>query len=538
MFFFSFLACFFFVSASASLAQGQGGFDIPIQRRVGNRSYKRGDVSGSTGLGNNADVLYTVPIELGNSVAAVNLDTGSSDLWVVSDACQADACKGSTVARYPMASAKSTQTNISLQYGDSTTGTSASGVVGLDTATIAGIAMTNQAVGLINITNNQIVQFEAAGIFGLGFPTLVEEARVVDKFGPIQETDDFLRATYTDGPLLTRIAMTNQLEMAMFSITLQRSTVDISGNGMLTIGRLPDGVDNSSLTWVPVRLYRVEDGGLQPPTFAPNEYSPLNRRWEIDIDGVFLDGQKVADSTIPPVNVDPRRVTALIDTGNSIVRGPQDMVANILKAVSPTYDPTNRDAAVTLPCSVPHTLAFQIGGKIFPVDPRDFISPSADGDTTTCVADNIVATDAPRTGSVYRWSLGDTFMKSNLIAFHYGNLTHPSVDPPRIGFLSTVPTNADDLLRQAVQDAKDNGGDFEETLVMAPTASAAAAGAQVTVTPARAAMLTRTVTLSPPAMTSSSKGNLDRDNAAIAFALPTYLGRCIPLALLLMVFVI
>lgn len=116
---------------------------------------------------------------------------------------------------------------------------------------------------------------------------------------------------------------------------------------------------------------------------------------------------------------------------------------------------------------------------MFPVDPRDFIGPLSDGDTTTCVADNLVPTDAPRAGSLYRWSLGDPFMKScahispylrcfpdtsshrNLVAFHYGNLTHPSVDPPRIGFLSTVPANADDLLRQAVVDAKNNGGDFE-----------------------------------------------------------------------------
>ncbi|KAG6916185.1 hypothetical protein DXG01_008115 [Tephrocybe rancida] len=49
----------------------------------------------------------------------------------------------------------------------------------------------------------------------------------------------------------------------------------------------------------------------------------------------------------------------------------------------------------------------------------------------------------------------------NLVAFYFGNLTHPSVDPPRVGFLSTVPANADELLTQAVQDAQDNGNTFE-----------------------------------------------------------------------------
>lgn len=65
-------------------------------------------------------------------------------------------------------------------------------------------------------------------------------------------------------------------------VTLQRDIIDVSGsNGALTVGRLPDGIDNSSLTWVPVRLYGPNDGGLNPPQFAPDEvrfYSPHGRR--------------------------------------------------------------------------------------------------------------------------------------------------------------------------------------------------------------------------------------------------------------------
>jgi len=235
--------------------------------------------------------------------------------------------------------------------------------------------------------------------------------------------------------------------------------------------------------------------------------------------------------------VNPGRVTALIDTGNSILRGPQDMVNSIIKTVSPTFDPTNTNAVPTLPCSVPRTVTFQIGGKMFPVDPRDFISPLQQGDTATCIADKLVATDAPSMGSLYRWSLGDPFMKSNLVAFHYGNLTHPSADPPRIGFLSTVPSNADDLLRQAVQDAKNNGGNFKETLVVAPTASAAAAS-QVTVSHTRAAMVTRTVSLSAPTITTSSTGNPSKGNAATALALPAYFRRYVHLTLLLTVLLV
>ena len=46
----------------------------------------------------------------------------------------------------------------------------------------------------------------------------------------------------------------------------------------------------------------------------------------------------------------------------------------------------------------------------------------------------------------------------NLVAFHYGNLTHPSMDPPRIGLLSLVPENANSVLEEVVSEAQATGG--------------------------------------------------------------------------------
>ena len=63
--------------------------------------------------------------------------------------------------------------------------------------------------------------------------------------------------------------------MSAFKITLQRDTIDVSGQGQITIGQLPDDIDESNITWVPVRLYAASEGGLTPPTFAPNEVYPL-----------------------------------------------------------------------------------------------------------------------------------------------------------------------------------------------------------------------------------------------------------------------
>ncbi|KAF9451825.1 acid protease [Macrolepiota fuliginosa MF-IS2] len=442
------------------------GYDIPIRRGNFKSSTfrRRGSLSGESGLGDNSDLLYTVPIEVGSTVVAVNLDTGSSDLWIVSDACNTDACKGSTVTRYPTKNANSSGIDVNMLYGDSSSGTFAKGTIGLDTATIAGIAMTDQAFGMVNDTDNPVVKYDTAGIFGLGFPagSKVQQSALIrhTQSGPINATDDFLLSTYTQGPLLSRILMTDALESPMFTITLHRNTIDISGKGQLTVGKLPDGVDNSSLTWVPVRLYNPDEGGLRPPTFAPNEIYPF--RWEVDIDAVYLDGTRLPASTVPTSDgVDATRTSALIDTGNSIIRGPQDVVGTILRSVSPSYQPQDTNPVAVFPCNTPHTLSFQIGGQLFPIDPRDFVSQYKQNDATTCVADNLVTTDAPQFGALFRWSLGDPFFKSNLIAFHYGNLTHPSVDPPRIGFLSLVPPNVGDLYQQAVNNALSDGGNFE-----------------------------------------------------------------------------
>jgi hypothetical protein len=107
-------------------------------------------------------------------------------------------------------------------------------------------------------------------------------------------------------------------------------------------------------------------------------------RWEVDVDAVFLDGQRLQASEVPVLdNVDSTKTSALIDTvyapfgklfeplthegstlwGNSLIRGPEDVVNTILQTVSPSYQPTNEDSKPIFPCSNAHTLAFQIGGK-------------------------------------------------------------------------------------------------------------------------------------------------------------------------------
>lgn len=66
--------------------------------------------------------------------------------------------------------------------------------------------------------------------------------------------------------------VTNALSFPLFTIALQRDTVEVGGNvGLLSIGALPNWMKNESVTWVPVRMYTKEQGGLPPPPDSPNE---------------------------------------------------------------------------------------------------------------------------------------------------------------------------------------------------------------------------------------------------------------------------
>lgn len=100
----------------------------------------------------------------------------------------------------------------------------------------------------------------------------------------------------------------------MVTVTLQRDTVDIGGNlGMLAVGELPVGIENGSLTWAQVRGYPVAQGGLAAPADSPNEIYPI--AWEIPLDDVYLDGQKLPRSTLSSSNIS---LSALIDTVSKI----------------------------------------------------------------------------------------------------------------------------------------------------------------------------------------------------------------------------
>lgn len=89
----------------------------------------------------------------------------------MSTACRTKQCRQSTSAPYDVSKTfKSLGGSVDLRYGDSVTGTHASGPVGRDTVTLAGLTLEGQTLAAVNDTDNSAVGNGGAGILGLGFP--------------------------------------------------------------------------------------------------------------------------------------------------------------------------------------------------------------------------------------------------------------------------------------------------------------------------------------------------------------------------------
>ena len=100
----------------------------------------------------------------------VAADTGSSDLWVMSDTCL-QGCDG--IAKFfPQDTLRSANLSLILRYGDSRTGTFASGLVGFDTVSLGTVTITNQSFAAMNRTNTTFPIAGVAGILGIGFPII------------------------------------------------------------------------------------------------------------------------------------------------------------------------------------------------------------------------------------------------------------------------------------------------------------------------------------------------------------------------------
>lgn len=121
------------------------------------------------------DAFYTCPVQIGTPAQTVDLDfdSGSSDLWVWSTqldaATQASGAQNNVKIFNEKKSTTFKATSGStwqIQYGD---GSGASGNVGLDTVSIGGVTIKNQAIELATTVSESFQSQKSSGLLGLAF---------------------------------------------------------------------------------------------------------------------------------------------------------------------------------------------------------------------------------------------------------------------------------------------------------------------------------------------------------------------------------
>lgn len=340
------------------------------------------------------DNLYYATIQIGTPPQSldVQLDTGSSDLWVPVATCRT--CNTTQVqpefdgsedtfdsSRSSTFQAGSTQA--SVPYGD---GTEISGAVAKDTVSIAGYTVQNQ---VFITAEEETGEFDVAGLMGLAFPSLASS----------NSTPWWLNAI-------------DQFAAPEFSFYLadwaSAATDDIAPGGQFTLGGR-----NTSLF----------DGD---PTFVDlisQDY------WTVPLNSIVVTSNLT-------INLSGADATAIIDSGSTIISGPTAVVDQFFQGVpgavrGETVSPQLQGEWV-IPCDTTVNAQFKFGAATVTMPAAELTQPittlTTSGSNTQYCLGSMVG--SATSASSPAWIFGDSLMKGTYTIFRRGN----QGDTPQVGF--------------------------------------------------------------------------------------------------------
>ncbi|KAF8551129.1 acid protease [Imleria badia] len=334
-------------------------------------------------------VAYTVPVQVGSSQQNLSLqvDTGSSDLWIASKSCSSSVCSATSGRLYDPSSSQPSGATFTMQYLSGTV----SGPIVWDQVQLGDYIISNQALAAATSVNNEPLSYDFDGILGLALPSnsLIQQSIPAS-------TSDAPDGAVISSNLLSLTPATNAPSQPFFSLTLAR----------------PGSTQIPSILGI----------GCHPPATVPNpsqiRYSSLVTEsigtllWKTTVRAttVYANGQahpialqSLSGATEP---------TALLDSGLPLIITTPVLANGIYGALG--INPAS-DGNYYVPCATPLNMTITLDGQNeLPLHPLDLTAEPA-GQSSSQYCTGLIQTDPSKltaTSDIGDMILGVPFMRN------------------------------------------------------------------------------------------------------------------------------
>ncbi|KAH9945767.1 aspartic peptidase domain-containing protein [Amylocystis lapponica] len=385
----------------ASLCGLSSALRFPVVARDHHERGLRMVSSQNTNVQNFQDQVYATNITVGGQEFLIQLDTGSSDLWV----------------KYPFAPLQTTNTTeIPLQDSFGIGGIN--GTIQFTNVTLGPHFVPNQA--FLNVTEEKdfdlILGDNIFGILGLAFDY---DSNVDIELEVQWGTNQTLGRTF-----LSNVFAQNSSSPNMITILLGRaSDPEYNTEGVFTIGEYDP---------------ELADVANQPQLQRYPNYNNISTppRWSVVMDGMTVNGQAFSFNTSGVPGVPAGAQVAILDTGYTFPPIPGPAVDFIYSSIDGAYFDESSGLWI-VPCENSTTLEFQFGNQSYPVHPLDITTPTQINNTIYCV--NTYRASTLPVNNQFDMILGDAFLKNVYASFDYGHWNpENNTGIPFIQLLSTT----------------------------------------------------------------------------------------------------
>jgi hypothetical protein len=350
-------------SSLASLKAGSTLASTTSSSVLGVSIANRPSTANSLGLDIEArDVGYLATVQMGTPPRdfLILMDSGSADLWVGAENCQAQAgggCGNHTfLGQQSSSSFQATQKPFNISYG---TG-QVSGNIVQDNVVIAGLPLTKHVFGVASLESIEFSSNQTPfdGLMGLAKSSLSQQQTPT----PIES-----------------LASAGLVQDSIVSYKISRQADNLN-DGEITFG----GLDNTKFD--PKTLVKV-------PNVSTQGF------WEANLNSASVNG----------VDTGLTGRTTILDTGTTLMIIPDADAATLHKNIPGAV--ADGQGGFTIPCTTNASIALTYAGQSFTIDPRDLAFQPLDPNNPKgdCVS-GIASTRANAPAN--QWLVGDTFLKN------------------------------------------------------------------------------------------------------------------------------